>query len=791
MKRVLAGFLCLILWAAGVSGLAAPAQTESHVFHYGNGFSWGMTQQETLNALLEGGDRDRLVVYDATMDFEAAIPQAYRQSAWALGVEGLQLDGPANETVVMDCIGTEETGLYTILYYLFWLEDATQELPFSRAQEICTCLEKQYGTPFSEVSDTPAGDGAEGTSLKHWSALHPDGAVIEVSVETDGTYDFIMIVFANPESPVDKEYTETADTADRAALADEDFTYKLLPDGSAEIIRYNGSASQLTIPETLAGVPVSRLGDEAFAYTNSLRSVVIPEGVTALGSRVFCMSHLSEITLPDSLTEIGANPFQACDMLSRITVSPDHPFLEVKDGALFSKPDRRLVCCFSSGASQYTVPEGTEVIGDAAFAFHRALESVTLPDGLLRIGNEAFDNCVGLTEIILPDTVKSIGDYAFSYCFPLTAFTIPESVTELGSYVFNECAGLGRVTLPDSLSAIGNNPFVACASLTEIAVSPDHPALAVTDGVLFSKPDRRLVCALPALSAEHFDIPDGTRTVGAHAFYGCGCLVSVTIPDSVTAFGIGAFADCTGLTEVKLPAGITEISDFLFAGCESLSAFSIPDGVTRIGDQAFLSCALTEMVIPDSVTCIYTEAFLSCSALRSVTLPDSLRSLGDRAFCWCSSLSSVTIPDSVTEVGVNPFCHCDSLTEIAVSVDHPFLEIRDGVLFTRPDRKLVCYPFALTAESCTVPEGTEAIGDYAFYECASLKTVILPDSLKKIGGAAFLECVSLAEIRLPDSVTEIDPGAFSGCDQLVLVVTPRSAAERYCFENRLSYRTAE
>ena len=45
--------------------------------------------------------------------------------------------------------------------------------------------------------------------------------------------------------------------------------------------------------------------------------------------------------------------------------------------------------------------------------------------------------------------------------------------------------------------------------------------------------------------------------------------------------------------------------------------------------------------------------------------------------------------------------------------------------------------------------------------------------------------------RVPDTVKIIDDGAFSGCDQLVLVVTPCSAAERYCFENCLPYRTAE
>jgi hypothetical protein len=147
--------------------------------------------------------------------------------------------------------------------------------------------------------------------------------------------------------------------------------------------------------------------------------------------------------------------------------------------------------------------------------------------------------------------------------------------------------------------------------------------------------------------------------------------------------------------------------------------------------------------------------------------------------------------DCVTEIGADPFIRCDRLEEIIVFPDHPYLEIRDGVLFSRPDRRLVSYPFALEAESYTVPEGTEIIGDFAFYENAVLKSVFLPDSLRTVGAAAFSECPVLEELAIPEGVTEIGPGALGWSERLKVTVIPGSAAERYCRENFLPYRTQE
>ena len=77
------------------------------------------------------------------------------------------------------------------------------------------------------------------------------------------------------------------------------------------------------------------------------------------------------------------------------------------------------------------------------------------------------------------------------------------------------------------------------------------------------------------------------------------------------------------------------------------------------------------------------------------------------------------------------------------------------------------------------------IRDNAFYECRTLKQIILPDSLKKIGHHCFYECSALEGIELPEYVSEIGMGCFSECSSLSYVSIPDSLEilPDSCFRN--------
>ena len=349
--------------------------------------------------------------------------------------------------------------------------------------------------------------------------------------------------------------------------------------------------------------------------------------------------------------------------------SGDYTYVILEDGtAEITKYSR-------SGNIELDIPselDGRTVtgIGKNAFEFCNRLTAVTIPGSVTSIGNFAFTGCSRLTDITIPESVTDIGDYAFLWCGDLASITIPESVTSIGDCVFCYCYRLTTITIPDSVTSIGINPFFGCDHDIEIRVSHEHPYLETIDGVLFSKPDRRLVC-FPFVRGEteyKYSIPQGTQIIGDAAFYGCGRLISVTIPDSVTIIGNGAFSSCSALATV-----------------------TIPDGVTSIGD----------------------DAFSSCYRLLDITIPSSVVSIGDNAFAECDCLTAVTIPDSVTSIGVNPFRSCEKLKKIHVSPEHPFLETIGGVLFSKPDQQLISYPCGLGNTEYSIPQGTQTIGNDA------------------------------------------------------------------------------
>ena len=360
-----------------------------------------------------------------------------------------------------------------------------------------------------------------------------------------------------------------------------DYRYILREDGTAKITWYNnGNAEEMVIPAELDGKRVTSIGDNAFSN---------------------CHSFIS-ITIPDSVVEIGKNPFPNCGYLKNIRVSPDSSALAVIDGVLFSKQDKRLVC-YPNGLERntYEIPKGIRVIGDSAFGSCENLIDITIPDSVTRIDNSAFGYCRGLTSVMLP-----------------------EGITEIGDFAFYGCENLSSITLPDSVTEIGMNPIFRCDNLTDIRISPDSPAFAIADDVLFFKRDEKLVCRLPAFEKASYEIPMGVRTVGDGAFMGASSLISITIPDSVTEIGRDAFAGCVNLTSVAIPGSVTKIGYWAFLRCESLTSVTISDGLIEIDAEAFIGCeCLTSITIPDSVTQIGDYAFDENTGITLIVGHDS------------------------------------------------------------------------------------------------------------------------------------------------------------------------
>ena len=546
------------------------------------------------------------------------------------------------------------------------------------------------------------------------------------------------------------------------------YEYFLNPDGTATIAKHHSFDRDVTIPNELDGHTVSGIGDDALS------------------------SYLKNLTLPSSVTTLNANAFP--QSLQQIILPEDHPTLAFVNRALIDKADKRLIVYLPDEnfpQEYFSVPQGIVSIGQRAFAGCHALRMVFLPNSvtdidrrafyfcyglekisfstnLLRIGEEAFYDCEALQSVELPEGLQSIDDQAFYGCEALQSVELPEGLQSLGSKAFYGCVALQSVHLPDSLTELTGNPFWGCKQLIRFTVSPDHPVLALIDGVLFHKPSKTLVCYPRGLSAYAYSVPEGIRVIGDYAFCMCQTLQSITLPDSVTAIGDHAFASCK-LPDINLPNGLTSIGSSAFYGCDFFGTIVLPETLVSIGDNAFCGC----------------------NFLETIVLPESLVSLGNSAFSACDSLQSINLPDSLTHVGHNPFRYCRELTDIDLSPDHPALALVDGMLLHKPSKTLISYLEAIASPVCQVPDGIVAIGDDAFCSCDQLESVALPDSLTTIGKTAFAHCDELASVSIPEGVTNIASSAFfyfrDHPPKLVLTVVRDSYAMEYAKQAELPY----
>lgn len=243
-----------------------------------------------------------------------------------------------------------------------------------------------------------------------------------------------------------------------------DFTFDAT---TGTIKKYNGNDAVVNIPSEINGTPVTTIGNAAFRD-----------------------SSVTSVTIPASVTEIGANAFAGCTNLTSVTYGGDWSNLTIQSGNPavqdaanaplfdfeFIPPDNTAVIVtnykYNGAAADVTIPsryQGKPVttIGHAAF-FNSAVTSVTIPDSVTSISDEAFINCPKLTNISIPNSVTYIGFSAFSSCTSLKSITLPSSLSFISGALFLGCSQLTTIHIPVSVTSIGNNAFADCPSLMTV-----------------------------------------------------------------------------------------------------------------------------------------------------------------------------------------------------------------------------------------------------------------------------------------------------------------------------------
>lgn len=190
---------------------------------------------------------------------------------------------------------------------------------------------------------------------------------------------------------------------------------------------------------------VTEVEFSAFNGETTLRSIILPEGVTYIGSNAFNNSSLESITLPESLEEIDQYAFSKTN-LTEIVIPANVELLESSAFQGASSPISPLKKVVFEGNKIHTIESNT-------FQDCQNLQEVQLPEGLTTIKYNAFQRCYALEEITIPDAVTVIEKQVFSQCEALKRVNLGTQLESIGNHAFNECLALETIVCPDETPA--------------------------------------------------------------------------------------------------------------------------------------------------------------------------------------------------------------------------------------------------------------------------------------------------------------------------------------------------
>ena len=300
----------------------------------------------------------------------------------------------------------------------------------------------------------------------------------------------------------------------------------------------DGKTTSLTItsPDQL---PIGRIAEGAF------------EGVTSL----------TEIIVPDTVTEIGAGAFKSIKNLNKLTV----PFigLNANSDAYFNQS-----------------PSAEEKAVDATRTFSHFF------------GNEAYDGGVSITNnynssnsttVYVPATLNTvtvnnsqdyaIPMYAFSGVVTLGTVNLSSKTTAIGVSAFEGCLSLANLVIPASVKTIYDSAFSGCSNLSNLTFADGQVVEEFGDKAFYG------------ISIKNFTIPASVKKLGEQCFASSG-LKEINLAN-VTNVGWACFANCARLEKVVANSTVT-LSEYAFYKCEKLTNQGIAGLDFQNGTYAFI-----------------------------------------------------------------------------------------------------------------------------------------------------------------------------------------------------------
>ena len=391
-------------------------------------------------------------------------------------------------------------------------------------------------------------------------------------------------------------------------------------------------------------------------------------------------TEVSRLTLPGTITDIRPGSFRHFKMLAGITISGEAEVLKVgSDGALYNQDETYLYWVPWDGSNTenyYTIPASVEDFD--AFEFQENRQRIDIEVGSKLIIKYLTDYTqyegVGYGGVYTPDGKKMlIAPYAQS-----DVLTVPYGVEEIAPYAFYSYYA-PEICIPSTVSLIDSYAFL------------DTENAGRTQKI-------------------YFEEDSCLSQIDSYAFYRSG-ITHIHLPESVDYIGKGAFHSVF------------------------FDEFSVSGNVTTIGEDAF-----PEYFYPVDIYELYNNPHLklikdenAISYLVNTTTQTASVVRFDR-----DTLGTLVIPESVSYNGVSyPVTKIEqNIGTFGTDPAQYASKFVNAVQIPASVKEIENFAFNAFDYMCRVEFAAdselETIGEYAFYGCDYLQTIILPDSVTTI-----------------------------------------------------------
>ena len=552
--------------------------------------------------------------------------------------------------------------------------------------------------------------------------------------------------------------------------------------------------TEVTIPAEYNGLPVIDISGGAFDRCTNLKKISIPDTI-------------KNIDYGSSGGRETGSPFSYCSNIEEVAVYVANPnetyetrYTSV-DGVLFEYSDTELKSSMiiryfpAAKAGEYVLPDGVVTLPINVFKNTR-ITSITIPASVSKIDNNVFEGCSKLVRIEFLDGEG-----------------LPIELTELS---FDGAAWVTELILPTRIENFNPAYFSYMSRLEKISFTDDNGEYRAVDGLVVNKAADTIIYAPRTFSGENgvFTIPLGINKIADNAFanpykktktitgyYGCK-ITKLIVPEYVTEIGENAFRGCSSIGSIEFsgngsPLGL-KIAARAFHNNTSLTQLTLPANLISLGVYAFGYCSKLERVdvqVKQATAALVVDAF--CTDPQYI---EDMKETNPSATIDSYYVKFVNLGAAVTLFDIGGVFG-NKLQGVTVDPNNQSYTAENGVVYSKNFSEILYFPYGKTGEfvlhedvvtinskvfmnasmltKVTIGAKVTKIGDSAFGNCTSLKTVVFASSDEVADGhsmtiedSAFVGCSSLTEFVIPDYVTKLGSGAFKECTSLTTITVP-------------------